>query len=163
MRNSLIKICSTTAMVLIIFTFTSTMTQAQNMNVTDTQQKATEIFKAWQKAEFGQGYDSFKTFLNEKNFEFFSHPLLGSYKGKEAFDKFYSLVREREVKPNNLTFHNIVTYAVKNVFFFQFDSEGKTSGGYTYKGFNIIQIEIKEGELVGFREYFGFVDPAWFK
>ena len=126
-------------------------------------EQANIIFTAWEKGEAGNGYADFKNHIDESNFKTFSHPLKGNYTNKEALQKLVEIIKEREVNPNQLQFSNVITYSFQNNFCFQFDSEGKVSGGFPYKGYNIIQLEIKGAKLVGFREYFGFIDPAWFK
>jgi hypothetical protein len=127
------------------------------------QQTATNIFNAWQKGESGNGYDSFKKFIDADTFNYFSHPLSAHFTGQKAYDKMMALVKGREEKPNQLSFSNIITYSNDNSFCFQFNSEGKVSDGFDYKGYNIIQFEIEDNKLIGFREYFGFIDTAWFK
>lgn len=121
------------------------------------------IFAAWQKGEAGNGYADFSARLDSVRFRYFSHPLLGNYQGKEALAKLMELINSREKQPNHLRFTNIIRYENLNGACFQFDSEGKVGDGFDYKGYNIIQLEIMDQKLVGFREYFGFVDPSWFK
>ncbi|MBC7935519.1 MAG: hypothetical protein H7Y86_09240 [Rhizobacter sp.] len=137
---------------------------AQNKTTQSMQQQiASSIFKGWQTGESGKGYNSFLKYLEAESFQYFSHPLIGKHAGKEAFEKLMALLNEREVKPNQLTFSNIISYQYNNSFCFQFDSEGKVADGFKYQGYNIIQLEIKEGKLIGFREYFGYINPSWFK
>lgn len=136
---------------------------AQTKNESKMERAAAAIFTAWQKGEAGEGYEAFKVLIDEEGFKHFSHPLVGSFAKREGYDKLLSLIKEREAKPNKLAFSNIIRYSNGNGFCFQFDSEGTVSGNYPYKGYNIIQIEIHNGKLVSFREYFGFVDAAWFK
>lgn len=127
------------------------------------QDLANFIFNGWQTGEAGKGYYSFKKYVLADGFQYFSHPLLGNYTGTEAYEKLMALVKEREAKPNQLKFSNIIGYQHSNSFCFQFDSEGKVADGFDYKGYNIIQLEIKDGKLIGFREYFGYINPSWFK
>jgi hypothetical protein len=136
---------------------------AQNKKASKMEQTAGQIFKAWQNGEAGAGYDAFLHLLDKENFRHFSHPLTGEFKANEGYKKILSLIKEREEKPNHLTFSNIHRYSNGNRFCFQFDSEGTVSNGYLYKGYNIIQLEISNNKLVGFREYFGFIDSAWFQ
>ncbi len=147
----------------ILLTILSISVKAQPKTSLQMQVTAKKIFNAWQKGEAGNGYGDFKLYMDEGTFKKFSHPLVGNHREKEAFNQLQSLIKEREAKPNQLQFKNVITYSFQNNFCFQFDSEGKVSGGFPYKGFNIIQLEIKGDKLVGFREYFGFIDPAWFK
>ena len=149
-----------TAIVISIFSNTA---KAQPKTIMQMQATATKVFNAWQQGEAGNGYGAFKLYLDEVAFRKFSHPLVGNHRDKDALDQLHALIKEREAKPNQLQFSNVITYSFENKFCFQFDSEGKVSGGFPYKGYNIIQLEIKDDKLVGFREYFGFVDPAWFK
>ncbi len=127
------------------------------------QETASAIFNSWQTGEAGKGYNSFKKYLTEERFQYFSHPLIGNYSGKEAYKKLMALVEEREAKPNHLKFSNIISYQQNDGFCFQFDSEGKVADGFDYKGYNIIQLELKDGKAIGFREYFGYINPSWFK
>ncbi|MBC7938049.1 MAG: hypothetical protein H7Y86_22090 [Rhizobacter sp.] len=137
---------------------------AQNKTTQSMQQQiASSIFKGWQTGEAGGGYYSFRKYVVADGFQYFSHPLLGNYTGKEAYEKLMSLVKEREIKPNMLQFSNITRYQHDNSFCFQFDSEGKVGDGFDYKGYNIIQLEIQDGKLISFREYFGYINPSWFK
>ena len=125
---------------------------------------AKQAFAAWEKGENSGDYGDFKAMLSP-NFAFYSHPLRpgrGVYKGKEAFLKTNTLIEEREKAPNNLKFSNILVTSGDNTFVFQFDSEGKV-GGHDYKGWNTISLTIENGKITGFREYFGDVEPAWFK
>ena len=126
------------------------------------QETANIVFNAWLAGESGRGYDLFKSFLSESTFSSFSHPLMGVFTGVEAFEKLHTLITERETNPNQLTFSNIITYQKENSFCFQFDSKGKVSGAFDYDGYNIIQIEIENGKLKEFREYFGYINPLWF-
>ena len=111
-------------------------------------QRAIKIFSTWQKGESGNGYQDFINLLDAENFNNFSHPLIGNYTGKEGIDKLQSLVKERNLQPNSLTFSNTHIYCNGNSFCFQFDSEGTVGGGFAYKGFNIIQLELKDNKLV---------------
>lgn len=137
--------------------------QLQAQSKISSKEKAQLVFKAWEKGESGKSYQDFIGLINEENFSYFSHPLVGSYTLKSAYEKLMALVKEREAKPNQLRFSNTRVYARGNSFCFQFDSEGSVNPGFPYKGFNMIQVEITNNKLTGFREYFGFVDPAWFK
>lgn len=126
--------------------------------------KATALstFAAWQKGEAGLGYEEFKAWLKEGSFKLFSHPLLGLHEASEAYRQMTTLIQQREQTPNALRFSNIVAYQSGDNYCFQFDSEGTVSGGFPYRGYNIIQLQFAGDRLTGFREYFGFVDKAWF-
>lgn len=146
------------------FTMLSIIGYAQmKTNMGIKQPTASIIFDGWQTGESGRGYNSFTKYIAKDGFQYFSHPLIGNYSGKEAYEKLMALVKEREAKPNQLRFSNIISYQLDNGFCFQFDSEGKVAEGFDYKGYNIIQLEVKDGKLVGFREYFGYINPSWFK
>jgi hypothetical protein len=73
------------------------------------------------------------------------------------------LIESREKSSNELRFTNVKLMENGLDFAFAFDSEGKVSGGFPYKGFNIIVFSIENQKLTGFREYFGSIDPSWFK
>lgn len=130
--------------------------QAQD---TDIAQKG---FDAWAKGEKSGNYNDFKALLS-KDFSVFSHPLMGNFKGKAAHEKISGLIAEREAVKNNLDFSNIVKVQKDGFTVFLFDSKGTVSGSYPYQGFNAIVIITGKNKITGFREYFGFVDPAWFK
>lgn len=125
---------------------------------------AKQAFAAWEKGENSGDYSDFKAMLSP-NFAIYSHPLQpsrGVYRGKEALLKMNELIEEREKAPNNLKFSNVLVTSGDNTFVFQFDSEGKV-GSYDYKGWNAISLTIENGKITGFREYFGDVEPDWFK
>ncbi len=125
---------------------------------------AKQAFAAWEKGENSGDYSDFKTLLSP-NFAFYSHPLQpsrGVYTGKEALSQMNELIKAREKAPNNLKFSNVVVTSGGGTFVFQFDSEGKV-GAYDYKGWNAISLTIENDKITGFREYFGDIEPAWFK
>lgn len=125
---------------------------------------AKQAFAAWENGENSGDYSDFKGLLSP-NFAFYSHPIQpnrGIFKGKEALSKMNELIKSRGKTPNNLKFSNVVVASGGNTFVFQFDSEGKV-GGNDYKGWNAIALTIESGKVTGFREYFGDVEPAWFK
>jgi hypothetical protein len=124
---------------------------------------AAQAFAAWQKGEAGQGYDDFKQLISRSGFRYCSHPLIGYYQGEVGLDKLLGLIKDREVKPNRLQFTHIVSYRNADGACFQFDSKGILGDGTVYEGYNIIQVAIEKDKLVGFREYFGYIDPSWFK
>ncbi|WP_310397885.1 hypothetical protein [Hymenobacter sp.] len=123
---------------------------------------ADRAFAAWAAGEATGNYAAFRALLGP-SYRTFSHPLLGRFAGPEAAQKLRGLVAEREQKPNRLAFTNVVVTANDNTFLYQFDSAGEVAGGYPYRGYNVLAFEVAGGELVGMREYFGFVDPQWFK
>jgi len=124
---------------------------------------ANTIFKSWEKGEQTGNYEEFKKHLSTEFIQF-SHPLLGKFQGKKALEQLLKLIEEREVVSNNLTFSNIkITYGDNHVVF-QFDSKGMVqNNSFSYKGFNSISFEFKVNKLIGFQEYFGYVNPNWFK
>jgi hypothetical protein len=143
---------------MVMFLLTSTV-YGQNMNL-KTGQKA---FDAWQIGERTGKYDDFKKLLS-KNFNVFSHPLIGKYSGAEALVKMQNLIGEREKLSNALTFTDVKTFSDDTKVIFQFNSQGTVQNGkFPYQGFNIIIFHIQNDEIVGFQEYFGFIDPNWFK
>ncbi len=125
---------------------------------------AKQAFAAWEKGENSGDYSDFKRLISP-NFAFYSHPLQpsrGVSKGKEALSQMNELIKAREKTPNNLKFSNVVVSFGGSTFIFQFDSEGKV-GANDYKGWNVIALTIENGKVIGFREYFGDIEPAWFK
>lgn len=126
---------------------------------------AARAFAAWEKGESSGDYDDFKLLLGAAEFEIFSHPLAparGTFRGSDALAKMRELIAGREKTPNALRFSNVSIAAGEEVFVFQFDSEGTVAGGFVYRGWNAIALTIKNGKIVGFREYVGDLDPAWF-
>jgi ketosteroid isomerase-like protein len=123
---------------------------------------AQKAFDAWAKGENKGDYTDFKALLTDK-FQFFSHPLEGKFTGKEGLSKIQKLIAQREKVSNQLVFSQIKINRSENEFVFAFNSEGTVAGGYAYKGFNIIVLGFDNGVLNSFSEYFGFIDPAWFK
>jgi len=130
----------------------------KNMNAAT----ASAAFAAWGEGEKTGNYEGFKKLLAPR-FHTYSHPLDGNFTGKQALEKLLTLIADREKKSNQLSFSNIKIMDNGDDFAFSFDSQGQVAGGYPYKGFNIIVISVSSNRVVGFREYFGFVDPAWFK
>jgi ketosteroid isomerase-like protein len=126
---------------------------------------AKRAFAAWEVGENSGDYEAFKKLL-AADFELFSHPLQparGVFKGVQALAKMNELIASREKSPNNLRFSNITITQNENTFVFMFDSAGKVAGDFDYKGWNAIALTVKTGKIVGFREYFGDVEPNWFK
>lgn len=142
----------------VLFFGMATISTAQNSN----KQIAQLAFSAWGNGEKNGNYNDFKKFLSN-DFVAFSHPLLGKFSKKEALGQIQKLITERELKSNELSFSEIELIASKNVFVFLFNSQGTVSGGFPYQGFNAIVLTVDKNKLTGFREYFGFVDPNWFK
>jgi hypothetical protein len=126
-------------------------------------QNAKQIFNAWQIGEKTGNYDKFKSFLSSA-FILFSHPLLGKFENEEALNKIKNLVAEREKLNNNLSFSEVIVLTNLNQVSFQFSSKGMVQGGaFNYEGFNIISIHFENNLFTGFQEYFGYIDPSWFK
>jgi ketosteroid isomerase-like protein len=134
------------------------MLMTKNLSAAET------AFQAWAKGELTGDYTDFKSLISE-NFVRFSHPFSvsrGSYTGSLARQMMVQLIASREAQPNHLTFSNITSAIGDNTVIFQFDSQGTVGGGYPYQGWNIIAITIENEQVVGFREYFGDIDPSWF-
>jgi hypothetical protein len=122
-----------------------------------------KAFEAWQTGEKTGNYTDFKKLL-ATNFNIFSHPLMGKFSDAEALLKMQNLIAEREKVSNNLTFTNVKMSATDNSVVVQFNSKGTVQNGkFPYEGFNIIVITTEKALITGFEEYFGFVDPSWFK
>ncbi|GAB3222802.1 hypothetical protein [Spirosoma arcticum] len=119
-------------------------------------------FQAWARGEQTGLYDDYKALLSD-SFRLFSHPLLGRFIESEALTGMLALIAEREKTPNQLVFSNVGMASRENTFLFQFDSAGTVSGGGGYHGYNIIGLVVEEGQITGFREYFGHIDPQWFR
>ncbi len=118
---------------------------------------------AWEKGENTGNYNDFKALLSTE-FNSFSHPLIGKFIDTEAKLKLNNLIAERENVSNNLTFSNLTYTSSPTSIAFQFNSKGMVQGGkFPYEGFNIIVFHIAKNKIIGFQEYFGFVDPNWFK
>ena len=123
---------------------------------------AQRVFEAWQQGEKTGDYATFKTFLGPK-FRQFSHPLSGQHAGAAGLARLRALVAEREKTPNHLTFSQVERTGSAALFTFHFNSAGTVAGGMAYEGYNAISLRIENGHLTGFREYFGYVNPAWFQ
>jgi hypothetical protein len=125
---------------------------------------ARKAFDAWATGERTGDYSAFLALLGP-SFQLFSHPLFPRvYRGPEALETMRGLIAQRQATPNNLTFSNVEVSANDGTVVFQFDSKGTVQGGaFPYAGWNIIVFTVDGGRLTGFREYLGFVNPAWFK
>ncbi len=118
---------------------------------------------AWEKGEKSGNYTDFKALLSG-NFKLFSHPLMGKFENGNAKEKMLGLITDREKVSNNLTFSNMAITSSENKVCVQFNSKGMVQGGkFPYEGFNIIVFQIVNKKITGFQEYFGYVDPNWFK
>lgn len=142
---------------ILILTIMSTQGQANDHAVI-----AEKAFAAWQEGEKTGNYTNFKVFL-QSDFKEFSHPLLGSYTGEAARIKFLELIAQREITKNQLDFTDVKVISNENHFVFAFNSSGSVAGGYKYQGFNAVLLTVEKHKLTGFREYFGLIDPSWFK
>jgi hypothetical protein len=128
------------------------------------EQIAINAFQAWATGERSGDYAAFKTLLST-NFRSYSHPISpkrGQYSGTNARAMMLELIAGREKQPNHLEFSNVIRTRNENTFVFLFDSKGEVAGGYPYQGFNAVAFTIEDDQVIGFREYFGDVDPAWF-
>ena len=124
-----------------------------------------KAYAAWQVGELTGNYSDFKKLLSN-DFNFFSHPsaVRGVFKGEEAKTKITELMANREKLKNALTFSNPVFMTTSNQVAVQFNSKGTVMNGqFPYQGYNIIVFGFNDNKIVSFREYFGDVDPAWFK
>jgi len=146
---------------LAVFAFTLTAQTTRNKNL----KIAERAFAAWEKGENSGDYADFKKLL-APDFEIFSHPLQpsrGIFKGAAALAKMNELIASRKKSPNNLKFSNIIVTNNRNTFVFLFDSAGPVAGGFPYRGWNAVALTVKNNRISGFREYFGDVEPNWFK
>jgi hypothetical protein len=123
---------------------------------------AEAAISAWGKGENSGNYTEFKALLSDK-FDTFSHPLMGKFTGNEAIQKINGLIADREKVSNNLTFSDIKISTSNTSASVQFNSKGIVQGKFPYESFNIIVLHFQENKISGFQEYFGFVDPNWFK
>jgi hypothetical protein len=124
---------------------------------------AQTAISAWEKGESSGDYSDFKSLL-ATDFNLFSHPLMGRFSGREAKAKMDAIIAEREKLPNALTFSEVMITTGDNYALIAFNSEGTVMDGkYPYQGYNVIGFKLTGGKISGFREYFGFVDPAMFK
>lgn len=122
-----------------------------------------KVFSAWQQGESTGDYTLFNSYISSK-FTSFSHPLLGKFEGEVALQKLKELITERESSPNSLTFSEIKILSNETFIGFSFRSQGTVQGGkFQYYGFNIIVFNIEDDSLKGFSEFFGYIDPNWFK
>jgi ketosteroid isomerase-like protein len=117
---------------------------------------------AWEKGENSGNYADFKALLST-SFHTFSHPLIGKFEGQEALKKMQDLMTGREKTPNNLTFSEVKFSANETSVTVQFNSKGTVQGKFPYESFNIIVFHFENDKITGFQEYFGFIDPKWFK
>lgn len=124
---------------------------------------ALEAITAWEKGENSGNYADFRKMLST-NFDLFSHPLLALFRGEVAKEKMLALLAERESAPNHLTFSQVVIATNDTVALVAFASKGKIMNGEVdYEGFNVIAFKIEGEQIKGFQEYFGLIDPGWFK
>lgn len=128
---------------------------------------ADRAFKAWETGESTGNYTAFRQ-LMAPGFHTFAHPLRTDGKptqlsGATARQHMEALMQARTANPNQLRFRNVVASYGDSTAVFQFDSEGTLAGGYPYRGYNVIALTIRGGQVVGFQEYFGDIDPLWFQ
>ena len=132
-------------------------------------QTAELALKAWEEGEHGGNYQDFKALLSPE-FGFFAHPMVagGTAYGAAALEQMLELMRGQEQNPNHLSFsHPTFSQGVdvrgEPKVVVEFDSEGTLAGGAMVKSRNAIVFGVQDGKITGFREYFGLVDPSWFK
>jgi hypothetical protein len=148
------------AITTVLLSLTSVAQTKQKIKIMETGKKA---FDAWQIGERTGNYTDFKALLS-KNFNSFSHPLIGRFANGEALNAMLKLIADRKITPNNLEFSNAIFSSNANSITIQFDSKGMVqNNAFAYAGYNIIVFEIENSNISGFKEYFGFVDPNWFK
>lgn len=149
-------------MIMLLFLHHSNpMISQENMNTI--QKLGTQAIQAWQVGESTGNYGDFQKMLS-KDFEIFSHPMMGVFQGTEALDKLTAVIEERSKQPNNLVFSNILITTGEEYATVSFDSNGTVMGGkYPYEGHNIIAFKFRSDKIIVFREYFGFLDPEMFK
>ena len=132
---------------------------------------ANTAFEAWAVGEHGGDYTAFKSLLSP-NFRLYSHPMSperGVHTDGRALEAMLTLIKGREQTPNYLHFTNVIrtqgktTASGETTHVFLFDSVGKVAGGFPYQGYNAITLIVQARRIVGFREYFGDVEPAWFR
>lgn len=135
-----------------------------DMNISAVMTSARKAFDAWGIGEKTGDYAAFKAMLAD-DFTLFSHPTFarGVYSSTQAREKMMALIASRESSPNELTFSNAVFLQADDSVAIQFDSEGMIMGKFPYKGYNTIVLSIRDGRITGFREYFGDIDPQWFR
>lgn len=139
--------------------------------MTGTEDPTARAFAAWQKGEATGDYADFLALLAGPDaFHRFSHPLTprGVHDGAAGLTRLRELVAGRTVTPNRLTFTNVIRLDGEDTpagrtSAFLFDSEGEVAGGFPYRGYNCIALAVAAGRLVGFREYLGDIEPAWFR
>ena len=79
----------------------------------------------------------------------------GKFSGAQGRQEMIAKCKDHEAAGDRLTFHAPEYVLTSNhSVMFEFESEG-LYGGNPYKGHNAIAFEIKDGKIVGFREYFG--------
>lgn len=131
----------------------------------DARKLAQQAFDAWHKGENSGDYSDFKVLLSD-SFRTFEHPFAGRFKNVEARDQINGMIAQREGFPNHLSFSDVSVTAINSTasdYYFHFRSTGEVMGKFQYDGYNIIIITVKNGKVIGFREYLGLIDPNWFK
>jgi hypothetical protein len=154
MKNAIMVLLALT----LTFGFSQNLKQSQVMNI----EMGKKAIVAWEKGENTGNYAIFKALL-ATNFNLFSHPLIGKFEGMEALKKMQGLMAEREKTPNNLTFSDLKFSTNETSVMVQFNSKGIVQGKFPYEGFNILVFHFTDDKVTGFQEYFGFIDPNWFK
>lgn len=110
---------------------------------------------------FAQGWETgnfesyIATLADEMTFWFPTGTHRGKYAGAEGRAQMIAKCQDHTAAGDRLTLHPPqFVLADGNSVMFEFESEG-IYAGIPYKGHNAIAFEIKDGKVVGFREYFG--------
>lgn len=125
-------------------------------------QLAERAWQAWQLGENGGHYRIFRGLLDTVNFRQFSHPFVGNKQAAGAYPALRDLMNSRTRAPNHLGFSRAEYFQNGAQVAVLFNSKG-TAGPIVYDGPVAIVFEFRNQKIVGFREYLGLIDPAWFK
>ena len=136
---------------------------ASPIAVSDPVALAASALDAWERGESGRGYGPFRALLSP-DFRRFNHPFVGQADGPAAREALLGLIAERERVPNALAFSDPEFYPRDAEVVALFTSRGTVGegGAIAYDGPVVIVFEFEDGQLVGFREFLGLVNPSWF-
>jgi hypothetical protein len=117
---------------------------------------------AWHEGESGGSYRNFRDLL-ASNFDYFSHPFIGSKRGSEALETLNSLLIEREKYPGTLGFREILCFEQSDVGIVRYRSSGIVAGAERtpYDGPAVILFFFSGTLIRGFEEALGWFDPCW--